>query len=123
MRRWAIVTVALYALVLLLLTVPVSLVAWLKWSAGSGWVIGSDSPIGEVTRIFAHWGYLLWLGVMVTAQALLLMVPVAAAERRPVRRRPLLVPVVVAAFLLANLFLAGVFVVLSAATGDNASKV
>ena len=54
---------------------------------------------------------------------MLLLVPVAAAERRPARRRPLLVPVIVAGFLLANLFLAGVFVVLSAAMGDNASKV
>ena len=35
----------------------------------------------------------------------------------------MLVPVIVAAFLLANLFLAGVFAVLGAAIGDNASKV
>jgi hypothetical protein len=123
MRRWAIITVALYALVLLLLTIPVSLVAWLKWSAASGWIIAGDLSPGEVMKIFAEWGYWLWLGVLVTAQALLLLVPVAAAERRPVRRRPLLVPVIVAGFLLANLFLAGVFVVLSAAMGDNASKV
>jgi len=88
MKRWAIVTVGLYALVLLLLTVPVSLAAWLKWSAGSGWAIGGDAPPRDLIEIFAQWGYWLWLGVLVAAQALLLLVPVAAAEHRPVRRRP-----------------------------------
>src|SRR6185295_14042907 len=51
------------------------------------------------------------------------LVPVDVAERRPTRRRRLLVPVVTASFLLANLFLAGVFAILSAAFGDKASAV
>ena len=67
MRRWAILTAGLYALMLLLLTVPVTLVAWLKWSPGSGWTIGGDAPPGEIIKVFAQWGYWLWLGVLVVA--------------------------------------------------------
>ena len=126
MKRWAIITVGMYVLVLLLLTIPLMLIGWLKWGiggAGGGRALVWDMPPGEAIKIFAEWGYWLWLGVLVSAQALLLLVPVGMAERRPTKRRPLLVPVIVAAFLLANLFLAGVFAVLGAAMGDNASKV
>jgi hypothetical protein len=76
-----------------------------------------------IVDLFKTWGFWLWLGVLLTAQALLLLVPVDVAERRPTRRRRLLVPVVTASFLLANLFLAGVFAILSAAMGDKASVV
>lgn len=127
MKRWAFVTVALYALLLLLLAAPVTLLCWLKWKANleqpelSHWV-WDVSPEG-IIELFKAWGFWLWLGVMAAAQALLLLVPVDVAERRPVRRRRLLVPVVTASFLLANLFLAGMFAVLSAAMGDKASVV
>src|SRR5206468_4198187 len=57
------------------------------------------------------------------SQALLLLVPIEVSERRPTRRRRLLVPVVAAAFLLANLFLAGVFDILSVAMRDDTFKV
>ena len=127
MKRWAIVTVTLYAVLLLCLTVPVMLICWLKWQANAGqpelghweWEVDLAGLIG----LFREWGYWLWLSVLVAAQALLLLVPVGVAERRPTRRRRLLVPVVVASFLLANLFLAGVFAILAAAMGDKASVV
>jgi len=112
----------LYALLLLLLTVPLVLVGWLKWSAPDGTWRWDLSP-QQVLELFTAWGYWLWLAVFVTAQALLLLVPVNVAERRPTRRRHLLFPIVVSTFLLANLFLAGVFAILSAALGDNASVV
>ncbi len=122
MKRWAILTVALYVLLLLLLTVPTLLVCWLKWSSeDAAW--RWDLTLRQVLEVFRTWGYWFWLAVLVAAQALLLLVPVGVAERRPTRRRRLLVPVVVAAFLLANLFLAGVFALLSAALRDDAFKV
>jgi hypothetical protein len=127
MKRWSYVTVALYALLLLLLTAPVTLISWLKWHTNaehpelSHWQ--SDVNLHGVVDLFQSWSFWLWLGVLVSAQALLLLVPVDVAERRPTRRRRLLVPVVTVSFLLANLFLAGVFAILSAAFGDKASVV
>jgi hypothetical protein len=127
MKRWAFVTVALYVLLLLLLTVPVTLIGWLKWHANaeqpelSHWV--SEVDLSGFIDLFQAWGFWLWLGVLAAAQFLLLLVPVDIAERRLTRRRRLFVPVATASFLLANLFLAGTFAILSAAMGDQASVV
>jgi hypothetical protein len=127
MKRWAFVTVALYALLLLLLTIPVLLLCWLKWHANveqpelSHWQ--SEVDLRGIGDLLQSWGFLAWLGVLVAAQALLLLVPVDVAERRLTRRRRLFVPVVIASFLLANLFLAGTFAILAAAMGDRASVV
>jgi hypothetical protein len=127
MKRWAFVTVTLYALLLLLLTTPVMLIGWLKWQTNlaqpglSHWE--SEVDLKKIPELLRYWGYWLWLGVLVAAQVLLLLVPVDIAERRPVRRRRLIVPIVTASFLLANLFLAGLFSILSAAMGDDSSVV
>ena len=127
MKRWSYVTVSLYALLLLLLTVPVTLICWLKWQTNaehpelSHWMW--DVDLKGIADLNKTWGFWLWLVVMVAAQALLLLVPVDIAERRPTRRRRLIVPVVTASFLLANLFLAGVFATLGAAMGDKAGVV
>lgn len=127
MKRWAFITVALYVLLLLLLTTPVTLISWLKWHTNaekpelSQWTWEVDLP--GIIDLFQTWSFWLWLGVLVTAQFLLLLVPVEIAERRPTRRRRLFVPVVTASFLLANVFLAGAFALLSAVMGDQASVV
>ncbi len=124
MKRWAIITVTLYALLLLLLTMPVILLSWARWDSPPEGVhkwVSSGSP-REVLEGMQHWGYWLWLGVFVSAQALLLVVPVKIAERRPAPRRHLLVPVVTGAFLLGNMFLGGVFAVVAAFKGDHISK-
>ena len=67
-----------------------------------------------------HWSYWLWLAVMLAGQALLLLVPIAAAEGRPVRRRKLLVPIVTASFFLANLAFAGILALLCLFLKDDA---
>src|SRR5688572_21659797 len=122
MKRWAIVTITLYAALLLLLTIPVLLVGWLKWSdPENGWQ-WEVSPGGAI-EIIATWQYWAWLAVMVTAQALLLLVPVDVSNRRLTPRRRLLVPMVTTAFLLGNLCLAGILAILAAVFGDNVSKV
>jgi hypothetical protein len=121
MKRWAIVTVSLYAAILLLLTMPVLLVGWLKWDGAQHSWRWEVSP-SEVLGIVSTWQYWVWLAVILTAQALLLLVPVDVSNRRLTSRRRLLVPVVTAAFLLGNLFLAGLLAVLAAVMGDNVSK-
>ncbi len=125
MKRWAILTVALYALLLMLLTVPVICLGWARWASaapgGPGWE--NKVSVSEAVALFQEWGYWLGFAVIVSAQALLLLVPVKAAERRPVARRHLLVPVITGAFLLANLLLAGVFAIIAAVAGDKMDKV
>ena len=103
-------TVLLYALALLLLTVPVILIAFGKWG------IHNDSQtFKETVQVFAAWQYWLWLGVLMTGQALLLLLPINIAEKRLPARRPLKTPIIVAAFFLANLLVAGITSILCAA--------
>lgn len=113
MKRWAILTVLLYALALLLLTVPVLLVTFGGWSKN-----GNGITLPDALKTYLNWGYWLWLAVLVAGQALLLLLPLRIAERRLPARRPLKVPVIVSGFFLANLFIAGTFSILCAAFGD-----
>jgi hypothetical protein len=103
MKRWAVLTVMLYVLVLVALTVPVILICF------GDWWLGKDRGVGweEAVPAYQELGYWLWLALMACGQALLLFAPVGIAERRLTPRRPLLVPVITASFFLANLFLGG----------------
>ena len=124
MKRWALLTVLLYAVFLILITVPMLLFFGLKWPlgsrTGSGWE-WSLSP-AEALDTYRQWGYWGWLVVLVAAQFALLLVPLGAAERRLQPRRPLFVPIITAAFLLANLLLSGTLAVLCALFRDDAFK-
>src|ERR1035441_7558929 len=105
MKRWAAFTVLLYAVALLLLTVPAI------WIACNG---GSDKGVSlqNALKMYLRWGYWLWLAVLVAGQALLLRLPINIAERRLPARRPLKTPVIVTAFFLANLCFAGLLSIL-----------
>ena len=119
MKRWAILVVLLYGIWLLLLTTPLVLLGWIEYDGHSrAWLPKFNFEM--VLELVAHWGYWLWLAVMLAGQALLLLVPVAAAQGRPVRRRKLLVPAVTATFFLANLAFAGILAILCAFLRDNA---
>jgi hypothetical protein len=118
MRRWAIVTVLLYAAMLILLTVPL---LWL--GLGDWWgKHGMKLSLQEMAATFKEWGYWIWLGVLLLGAFLLLLVPVDLSERRLVARRKLLVPILTATFMLANLVFAGFFSVSAALTGDGSFK-
>lgn len=121
MKRWAVITVTLYVLILLLLTVPTLIAGWMRWETatdGTGSLV-FDLDAQQVLEGMRHWSYWLLLAIFASAQALLLVVPVRMAERRPVGRRHLLVPVVTGAFLLGNMFMGGVLAVLAAFRGDH----
>ena len=118
MKRWAILTVVLYALALLLLTVPILLVAFADWG-----IIKMNIGLHELAQLYSHWGYWLWLAVLVTGQILLLLVPIDLSETRLPARRKLKVPVIVSAFFLANLLFAGILSILCAIFKDDALKV
>jgi len=112
MKRWAVLTVSIYALALMLLTAPVF------WLALHHWSDAQDSFLNSFA-IFAYWGYWVWLGVLVAGQILLLLLPINIAEKRLPSRRKLKVPIIVGAFFFANLLLAGIFSILCAIYGDN----
>src|ERR1700734_2535377 len=97
MKRWAVLTVLLYALALLALTFPVLITGLGLWGRNP---IRIQGAIG----IFQTWGYSLWLPALLPGQALLFWLPINIAERRLPARRPLKIPVIVTAFFLANLF-------------------
>jgi len=92
MKRWALVVVALYVLILAVLTLPVTLLAF-----------APQARAQEVAGAYLHFAFWLWLGVMGLAQAGLLVVPVRIASRRPVSRRSLLLPIVTAGLMMGAL--------------------
>jgi hypothetical protein len=98
MKRWAIYTVLLYALALLLLTVPVVFIAFGNWGENE-----SNFGLRDAFQFYLSWSYWLWLAVLVAGQFLLLLLPINIAERRLPARRPLKIPVIVTGFFLANL--------------------
>ena len=114
MKRWAILTILLYALALLLLTVPVTLIAFGRWGLHS-----DNQTLKGVVQVFAAWQYWLWLGLLMLGQALLLLLPISLTEKRLPARRPLKVPIIVTAFFLANLLVAGIFSAICAIFLDN----
>ena len=111
MKRWAVLTVLLYALALMALTVPVLLVAFGGW-AKSG--IGLQNAL----RTYLNWGYWLWLAVLLAGQDCLLLLPINISERRFPARRSLKTPITVGAFSSANLAFAGILSILFAAFAD-----
>lgn len=118
MKRWAIFTVFLYALTLIILSLPVYGIAFGNWEKNQN--NNNGFGLHEIREFYSQWGYWLWLGVLVAGQALLLLLPIHLAGRRLPARRPLKIPVIVTTFFLANLCFAGVFSMLCAIFTDHA---
>ncbi len=121
MKRWAVVIAILYVLMLAILLLPVSLLAfmdkadangiagtygkWPYWHLGQVW----DSQLFDATTgIVGQWQWWLWLAVMGLAQVALLALPVRLASRRPMTRSPLVLTVLAAA-LMMGLLVCGAF--------------
>ena len=98
MKRWALVVIGLYVLILAVLTLPVGLLAFVP-QAGA-------KVVAEAYLQLPFW---LWLGVMGLAQAALLVVPVRVASRRPVTQRALLWPVLAAGLMMGGLAMGAVY--------------
>jgi hypothetical protein len=90
MKRWALVVILLYGLILLALTWPV---VWAGYGfTAFGLLTDELSPDGprEFLQFWVDpWGYWIWLGVMLLSQGALLAVPVQLVRQRPVTRRSL----------------------------------
>jgi hypothetical protein len=109
MKRWAWVVVGLYLLILVVLTMPVSLLAFVP-----------QANAKDVAEVYLYFPYWLWLGVMVLGQAALLVVPVRVASRRPVARRSLLWPVVTAGSMMGGLAVGAMYSMYEVAARDTA---
>ena len=116
MKRWAVLTVLLYVLALVLLTLPLDLIAFGNWGKN----VSNASLHEAIQSFYLNWGYWLWLAVLVAGQILLLLLPINIAERRLPARRPLKTPIIVTGFFLANLCFAGIFSILCAIFTDRA---
>jgi hypothetical protein len=117
MKRWAILTVILYALALLLLTIPVIIVCFANWGSHN-----ENMSLQKALDIFKAWQYWLWLAVLVAGQFLLLLLPINIAEKRLPARRPLKMPIIASEFFLANLFAAGTFSIFCGIFTDDALR-
>jgi len=117
MKRWAILTVAAYAVCLLMLTVPLIVVASIDWST-RGQPPRVTIPPGQAVQVFQEWGYWTWVTIFVAAQGILLLIPVRTSGGRPVKRRHIGWLIAASSFLFANLVLSGVFCILFGIFGD-----
>src|ERR1035441_10584997 len=107
MKRWALVVVVLYLLILVVLTVPVTLLAF-----------APKNNAKEVAEVYLDFPYWLWVGVMVLGQAALLVVPVRIPSRRRVTRRSLLLPIATAGLMMGGLAVGAMFSLYESALRD-----
>jgi hypothetical protein len=88
----------LYPLIIFAITCPVIVLAWLP-------DVSVDNPGG----VYLWWPYWVWLAVMFVCQLALLVLPVHVASRRPVKRRPLIMPVIASGLMVGLLVVATLF--------------
>jgi len=115
MKRWAVYTVLIYALALLFLTAPAIFIAFADWG-----IKPNNESVKDIMGVYTSLGYWIWLAVLLAGQFLLLLVPIDISEKRLPSRRKLKVPVIVSAFFLANLFVAGIVSILFGIFKDGA---
>ena len=99
MKRWAVLVVLLYFLVLVVLTSPFILVAFYPTVTAR-----------DALSAFSEWMYWAVLAVMLAAQAVMLLVPVDLTLQRPLTRQSVLWPVLASGLMMGLL---GVGVVVS----------
>jgi hypothetical protein len=107
MKRVALVVVLLYTAALLVLTWPLLRVCF--W--------GESADFSDVFGEKLYWAF---LGVMVTGQALLLVVPVQVASRRPVSQRSVIWPILASGLLAGCLVLATIAAIVEFVQGTHA---
>ncbi|MSU64234.1 MAG: hypothetical protein EXS31_17895 [Pedosphaera sp.] len=117
MKRWAALTVLLYAILLTLVTLPAILCLGFAYDQQAGW--RQTFGFKEIGEFYMHWGWWLWLGVMMAGQAVLLLLPLDATRERPVRRRRVWPAIVTGGFFFGNLALAGLVSLLCAFFKDD----
>jgi hypothetical protein len=101
-NRWALAVVGLYAATLFVMIGPLVMLAFLDAPKSA-----QDLANGLV-NIYGNWPFWIWFDVMVIGQAALLVLPVAKAEGRPVRRATVFKPLIAAGFMAGLLVFAAI---------------
>ena len=109
MKRPALVILALYALILLVFTLP-------AWYAAHG----GEHDAAKLLRRYQPLGYAIWFVLMVGCQAALLLIPVRVASRQPVSKRHVGLTVAAAALAMATLVYAATLCVVETVGRDDA---
>lgn len=111
MKNWALVIATAYAAMLVVLTLPVTMLAF-----------APNVSLKDTLEAYVQWTFWLWIGVMLLGQVALLVVPVRVASRRPVTQRALLWPVLAAGLMMGGLAAGAAFAVtefIMRGEGDN----
>jgi hypothetical protein len=115
MAKWAVVTVALYIVVVAVLVIPG--VWWLVDAATGN--MSKDVCLAGITGLAKYWQAWLVLAVILLAQLLMLIFPVRMYSSNPVPQRAIWVPVLTAGVLLMVLLVGLSGSVMAAVWGDN----
>lgn len=92
MKRWAVLVVLVYILILGVLTLPMILVAFYP-----------AERVHDAAGILSEWRFWVFLSVLAAGQAVMLLVPVDLATQRPTTRRSLLWPVLASGLMMGLL--------------------
>ena len=92
MKRWAVLVVVLYFLILVALTSPFILVAFYP-----------STTVRAALSVFSDWIYWAGLGVMLLAQAVMLLVPVELSRGRPTAQRSVFWPILASGLMVGGM--------------------
>ena len=115
MRKWGIVITIFYALVLVGLLSPGFWLLFFRWPDAVELI---TEHANEVFPPYHSWLYLIWLGILVGGQALLLFLSVDTSQRRLKPRQHIAVSISTAALLFAMLTTFAIYSVAAAIYGD-----
>jgi hypothetical protein len=92
MKRWALLVVALYGFIIIILTVPMLLAAFI-----------GKTGIKGAAGTYLTWQFWTFLIVMLVSQIVFLVVPIDIANKRPITKRRLIFPVITSGLMIAGL--------------------
>jgi hypothetical protein len=121
MKQWAVFTVLLYSLLVVLFFFPVviELTSLLAMEVFRGDESGDIDMAGDIIEIYKAWQFWIWCGIILLIQASLLLVPVKVPEEAATPKRHIRVTVITIALLFSILLLGFVCSIAFAIFGDN----
>jgi len=115
MTRWAVITVALYVVLLVVFTIPLFLTAMLDPGVFDA---GAHGEAEELLEVYRYWIYWAVIAVVGAAQALFLVVPVRARQNLVLKKRHFAFTILAAALFMGVLFTGAMMAVEAAFHGD-----
>lgn len=103
-KSWALLVAVMYFFALVAVTWPALVIAFVP-----GQQPGRLAEPSTWAYVYLKWPYWMFIAVLVLFQVALLKVPVGIADRRPVTRRTLLLPVIVTGLMLGLLVVGALF--------------